>query len=392
MTQTMTTMSVKAVNKEIEEILHHDSTNNTLHGVVCLVCDKLMKRKERCKISLKTFLKSYAPHLKGDDDVPDQLRQCYKFSVPDDDEANRVLSECLLSPRAKVVHAREKRKGSAKVMCCQECKSGLAPRKLRKGELPRFAVANGMTIGTPPPCIERLNEIELALISQARFRGHLFTYWGGCHRSIKGWHSFYEVDPSHSTAVLGEVGRFTSGKNIAVVLCGPFTSEQKQKVLRRTESINTEWVMEAYDWLRANNRLYENVPIPNIQAPTIIDNSTNVESENTDIETKEEIRVVFPLTTVKAAGCATGAEFDKAVAEIKAKCGETMPYLVSRPSEKLLRDYEDENLMRAFPLQFPYGYGYHPDFNIKVSQNGCLKHLLSLSIPSFHEACSVLFL
>jgi len=207
-TQTMTTMSVQAVNKEMEEILHHDSTNdstnNTLHGAVCLVCDKLMKRKERCKISLKTFLKSYAPNLKGDDDVPDPLRQCCKFSVPDDEEANRVLSECLLSPRAKVVHAGEKRKGSAKVMCCQECKSGLAPRKLRKGELPRFAVANGMAIGTPPPCIERLNEIELALISQARFRGHLFTYWGGCHRSIKEWHSFYEVDPSHSTAVLGE--------------------------------------------------------------------------------------------------------------------------------------------------------------------------------------------
>jgi len=101
-TQTMTTMSVKAVNKETEEILHHDSTNNTLHGTVCLVCDKLMKRKERCKISPKTFLKSHAPCLKGDGDVPDPLRQCYKFSVPDDEEANRALRECLLSPRAKV--------------------------------------------------------------------------------------------------------------------------------------------------------------------------------------------------------------------------------------------------------------------------------------------------
>ena len=60
-----------------------------------------MKRKERCKISLKTFLKSHAPYLKGDDDVPDQLRQCYKFLVPDDEEANRVLSECFVISEGK---------------------------------------------------------------------------------------------------------------------------------------------------------------------------------------------------------------------------------------------------------------------------------------------------
>ena len=46
--------------------------------------------------------------------------------------------------------------------------------------------------------------------------------------------------------------------------------------------------------------------------------------------------------------------------------------------------------MRAFPKQFPFGYGYHDDFNIKSSQNGFLKHLLSLSIPTFHEADFVL--
>lgn len=46
--------------------------------------------------------------------------------------------------------------------------------------------------------------------------------------------------------------------------------------------------------------------------------------------------------------------------------------------------------MRAFPQQFPYGNGYHEDFNDRASVNGYLKHLLSLSIPVFHEACFVL--
>jgi len=39
-------MSTKAVKKEIEEILYHDSASNTLHGVVHLVCDKSIKKRE----------------------------------------------------------------------------------------------------------------------------------------------------------------------------------------------------------------------------------------------------------------------------------------------------------------------------------------------------------
>jgi len=89
-------------------------------------------------------------------------------------------------------------------------------------------------------------------------------HWGACHHSIKGWHSFYELDPSQTTAVLGEVGRFTNGEKSIVVLSSPFTSEQKQKVLQKTESINTEQVMNSYEWLRVNNWLYKNVPVLNI--------------------------------------------------------------------------------------------------------------------------------
>ncbi|CAB9504395.1 helicase PIF1 [Seminavis robusta] len=130
--------------------------------------------------------------------------------------------------------------------------------------------------------------------------------------------------------------------------------------------------------------------MPTVSEPTLIDNSHSVESENSDIEIKEEIKVIFPDATIRTAGCSDGAEFDKAIAEIRSKCAGVLPYLTSRPSSKLLRDYEDENLMRAYPLQFPYGFGYHEDFNIKALQNGYLSHLLSLSTPTMHQACFVL--
>lgn len=184
-------------------------------------------------------------------------------------------------------------------------------------------------------------------------------------------HSFHEVDPNHTIAVLEKVEHFTNAKNIAVVLCGPFTSNQKEKVLRKVQ-VNVEWVLKAFAWLMANNKLYENLPYPRIEAPAIFVKSYNVESDNSDIETKEEFKVVFPDGTVQTGGCSDGVEFDKVVAEIRSKCANSIPFPTSRPSQKILRDYEDENLMRAFPKQFPYGFGYHEDFNVKSSQNGYL--------------------
>ena len=375
-------------NADIENILHHDEVHGTLHGKVCILCDKLLKPKEVCKVTMKTFI-SYAPYLKGDLEVPEELRNCYKFVVDGDEGRTKILGQCLLSPRSKVVIQKNKRK-TCHVVSCKECRAGLSMKKLKDGNLPRFAIANKMTIGTAPPCIATLNEIELALISQARFRGHLFSYWGGCHRSIKGWHSFYEVDPGHTNAVLGNVAKLTESKNIAVVLLGPFTKEQKQRIKKKTE-ISIDKCQEAFKWLKANNRLYQDAIFSvDVEPPVIIDRSEEVESENSDIEIKEEIRVVFPDGTIQTAGASDGQEFEKAVADMKAKYGATMPFLTSRPSAKVLHDYEDETLMRAFPLQFPYGYGYHSDFNGKASENGYLKHLLSLSLPALHRSDFVL--
>ena len=274
-------------------------------------------------------------------------------------------------------------------MCCAECKTGLKLSSLQNGKLPKFAIANSLPIGCAPDCLENLNEVELALVSQARMRGHLFTFWGGCHKSIKGWHSFYDVNPSHSSGVLQQVSQLTQSGNIGVVLNGPFTQQQKQKVLQKV-NVNITNVVKAFNWLQANNILYANLPAPQFVAPIIIDNSNEVSGENSDIELREEIKVVFPDGTIKTGGCFDKEVFERVLADIRSKNGASIPYLTSRPSAKVLKDYEGTNLMKAFPKQFPYGYGYHPDFNIRYSQNGFLKHLLSLSIPSFHEANFVL--
>ena len=386
-------------NNEIDDVLVRDKIKGTLHGRVCLVCDKFLKKKETYTMGLSSFSKYAKLFECSDSSLPQSLLDQYKFKAleelasleasEDYLEYVRKFKGCLLSPRSKLVYSSSKKITKPKVMLCKDCKGGLNTRRLDSNVLPRFAIANGMAIGEPPECLKELNEIELALISQARFRGHLFTYWGGCHKSIKGWHSFYDVDVGHTTAVINAVQKLTDCNNMAVVLCGPFTPVQYERVMRKT-SVDGAKVLKAFRWLKENNNLYRELPEPKIGNPMVIDTSTVADSANSDIETKEEVTVVFPNGTASTGGCADGVEFEATLAALRSQVPNCDPILVSRPSAAALRDFQDKNLLKAFPLQFPYGMGSHEDLSVNCSQNGYLKHLLSLSMPSFHESCFVL--
>lgn len=65
--------------------------------------------------------------------------------------------------------------------------------------------------------------------------------------------------------------------------------------------------------------------------------------------------------------------------------------LISRPTTKCLKDYQGDNLMKCFPLQFRYGIGA-----LEVKKDGKepssheniehIHHLLSLSLPNMHHS------
>ena len=82
-----------------------------------------------------------------------------------------------------------------------------------------------------------------------------------------------------------------------------------------------------------------------IETPIIIDNSNEIEGENTDIELDEEIQVVFPDSTILPGGCTDKVDFEKTLADLRAICPDASPYLTSRPSHTVLCDYENINLM-----------------------------------------------
>ena len=130
------------------------------------------------------------------------------------------------------------------------------------------------------------------------------------------------MNPSHSSGVLQQVSEWTQSGNIGVVLNGPFTQQQMQKVLQKV-NVNINNVVQAFEWLQANNILYANLPAPQLDAPIIIDNSNEVSGESSDIDLKEEIKVVFPDGTIKNGRCFDKEVFERVLADIRSKNGAT---------------------------------------------------------------------
>ena len=128
--------------------------------------------------------------------------------------------------------------------------------------------------------------------------------------------------------------------------------------------IRPQKVLEAMRWLKRNNRLYTELHIPTfaeLPEPIIIDDSELVESENTFIESHFGYTVVFPDT--EEINATNGGHMSQEVFReevLNAMDRSNSVTVISRPMQNRLKDYEGDALLRAFPLQFPYGFGLVP--------------------------------
>lgn len=106
-----------SLNDEIDKIIVHNGEMKTVHGRVCLVCDKFVMRKEECLMSLKVFMKC-APYLTGKTDIARMVRDCYtcSFNLEDDPESMDILGRCLLSPRSQAVYRSDHAQSSSSEM------------------------------------------------------------------------------------------------------------------------------------------------------------------------------------------------------------------------------------------------------------------------------------
>jgi len=373
---------------ELKNLVHQRGTKFTSKS--CLICDRFLEWND-IDIVKVLRLKKVRSRFQGESAVfrtlnNDEMKTHYTYRGRGHEG---WMNEMYLSPRG---FYRIEEEG---FQCCKRCvkylNTKIPPYRLK---LPRFAIANGAVFGVAPPELTDLNDAELALVSLARAHKHVFAFYGGAHKSMRGWHNLYENDVEGIARTLNQVSEYSGDNVILCILMGPFTPLQKQFV-KNNMLVRPDYVLRAFHWLKQHNQLYRDITIPNendLATPLIIDDTDNVESQDTNIESRMEYTIVFPETDRISAingGCMSQEEFRRQVVDAMDTTTETA--IISRPTQNRLIDYQGDALLRAFPLQFPYGVGLPPDTssnwtdsnNVAVSKLAYLQHLQHMSIHHF---------
>ena len=200
--------------------------NDGNHAIkACLICDCLLEWNDDCYLP-KSRLKKLNMRLSGEgvqfQSLHPDLKHYYSYKGKGHES---WMASMFLSPRGVF----DESKG---FNCCKSCYKNLGTTtKPCRIKLSPYAIANGILIGDAPSKLTRLNDVELALlVSMVRMDKHVFTFYGGAHKSMRGWHNLYENDVENIAGALQQIEAFGGGKTVACILQGPFTSHQLSKV------------------------------------------------------------------------------------------------------------------------------------------------------------------
>ena len=387
-----TVLPVQQARTHDQASMQVEKKPNTFRVPVCVLCDRLI-------IGCETAHKITTEQL---------LSQGSRISVRSyEDHHQVVLKEdlvsqyhingfdgLLLSPRARSYSSKD---GQRMYDACSQCATAWANKKCDSP--PKHSIANGFAIGHVPDRIisnqEEITEEMCALLSPVRPFAYIFAYSAGAHKSIRGHFSFFEVDLTHTGAVMNHFLKTGANPLVYTILCGRMTPKQKEIVKNRAR-LDTSKMTKLLEWFvrESGHNGYKDVTPPkDCPQPTIIvDEETN---NNTDQEQDPQVEEKF-----------TGASFhftsthepqeDTGVHEtnqkfVKAMLERTMPtLLVSGRNYANLTELALENVA---PLQFPFGQGGPAvKRRNRISPLECYRHYCRLSLPQFFRGDFLLIL
>ena len=164
-------MIIPSINKAIA-LQVKDSINNRLSDLfiqsddnickpyVCILCDIFVKPKEVQLLSTKQLLK-YSFMLKNNPSLNVPLKDCYTINNLEQLDISlntkQQIQDLFFSPRSTYIKKKHRIKG---FVICQSFNLSYCNRKL-----PQFPIANIFFFGTPPGCLSRLTQVELAMIT-----------------------------------------------------------------------------------------------------------------------------------------------------------------------------------------------------------------------------------
>ncbi len=155
----------------------------------------------------------------------------------------------------------------------------MCPNLASKRTLPKFTIANSFVIASFPREIEfnykddkrnvrninynELTDLLKAVLAPFRPYGCVFAYSGGFQKSITGSYYFFEMDQNRLRAVINHLNQAGIGEHINCVLCGRWTSDQKQIVCRRAV-VYTQLFIDILTWFvkESGHPGFQNTTIP----------------------------------------------------------------------------------------------------------------------------------
>ena len=369
------------VNRAMDESVFVQ--NGVCKPYVCVVCNKYLMRHEVFYIE-KKFLESHSDLLIGNEELPNIVRQFYKYVGPG---TSKRLQKLLLSSNAVFLP------GSNKFVSCKLCS-----KEIKAKVTPKFAISNGFAFGPVPRQIKELTDIELALITPCRVHVHVLTFLGG-HKGLKGFHSLVKTNLKRTVGALKTMESYEDfPEKVYVLTTGHMTPSQMKRVKERCQ-IDRRKCLNAIKWLLTNNKLYAEMTTDNFEfkEPLIIEEHVEVESIDTNLERREEFNIVFPDGTLEESrgGCETTDDFKRKLEQILKSANVKAEIQV--PRGEFVKETNEKSFTVAFPRQFPYGFG-GPDEQRKI-RNGSrgrigveeyFKHIVDVAEKRFQESLFIL--
>ena len=398
--QTHVNQIIRNINNFLSKSCFHttqECVNNTdickYHPWICITCDIFIEPGKQNFItkSKLELLENFSPRSV---DLPQALTEYYTYRK---EGTSELLQKKMLSPNGCFV---EHDYHGECFAICSKCKHTIEKQQ----EMPECAIANGFEIGIEPQELKELTEVELAFISPMRCHTHLMTFKGG-HKGITGFHSLLKTNlvkkraASHQMQLVEEIP-----ERVTVLLHGEMTETQKKQVLEKCR-IRPEKCQKAIEWLLKNNIIIKRdselgehtLDLEKLPEPMILDESSAITTQDTNIESRMEITVVFPDSTLdfRNGGYKTVEEFKNIVDDFKNSS--VMAHLIL-PKSDFVKDFEDDNFVKAFVRHFPFGIGgpnskrvLQPRGQIgKMNTENYFRHVTSLSNLRFQEPLFIL--
>ncbi len=378
--------------------LFHECPNGDRMPFVCCICDEfILKSYEKSEVTFAAMQKMQSVLCWKN--MPDnrrakELEQYFQFdtskSVLDSRTDFSFLKEMCLSPRG--ILRKVQRGGSKyKFVVCKRCEGCV-----KKKTLPRHAILNKNYVGGAPPCLMELTEVELALLSPVRGYGFCFTWVGGRQRSLKGTMTFMRVEKRRIANAVLQLEKMGFNDHVLCLYTGEMTEWQKKRA-KDLSTIRTAKVFTALDWLVEHNPRWSNVNLQSMRAelskktPVVYDRSSEVDSENSNIECEEIFTCYYPdgATNPTNGGFSEPDGFKLYVEEMAQK-GFDIEFQCEL-QQQFVTNGDADILMDACLLQFPYGIG-HMHENRRLPDGSWtdrsdlleyLQHLSRISQPVF---------